>query len=79
MKQTKTMLRLELEVKPEVAVKCQLAAMVPMTVMVTGRRSILLASRSPSPSLGPLLPGDISRLFPASPPAPAGASFLSVS
>ena len=37
------------------------------------------ADRSPSPSLGPLLPGDISRPFPASPPAPAGASFLSVS
>ena len=48
MKQTKTMLRLELEVKPEVAAKCQLAAMAPMTVMVTGRRSILLSSRQMS-------------------------------
>lgn len=48
MKQTKTMLRLELEVKPEMAAKCHLAAMAPMTVMVTGRRSILLASRQMS-------------------------------
>ena len=48
MKQTKTMLRLELEVKPEMAEKCQLAAMAPMTVMATGRRSILLASRQMS-------------------------------
>ena len=48
MKQTKTMLRLELEVKPEMAAKCQLAAMAPMTVMATGRRSILLASRQMS-------------------------------
>ena len=48
MKRTKTMLRLELEVKPEVAAKCQLAAMAPMTVMATGRRSILLASRQMS-------------------------------
>lgn len=48
MKQTKTMLRLELEVKPEVAAKCHLAAMAPMTVMATGRRSILLASRQMS-------------------------------
>ena len=39
MKQTKTMLRLELEVKPEMAAKCQLAA------MAVGRRSILLTSR----------------------------------
>ena len=39
MKQTKTMLRLELEVKPEMA---------PMTVMATGRRSILLTSRQMS-------------------------------
>ena len=46
MKQTKTMLRLE--VKPEMAAKCHLAAMAPMTVMVTGRRSILLASRQMS-------------------------------
>ena len=48
MKQTKTMLRLELEVKPEMAAKCHLAAMVPMTAMATGRRSILLASRQMS-------------------------------
>ena len=48
MKQTKTMLRLELEVEPEMAAKCQLAAMVPMTAMTTGRRSILLTSRQMS-------------------------------
>ena len=42
MKQTKTMLRLELEVKPEMAANCQ------MTAMTTGRRSILLASRQMS-------------------------------
>ena len=48
MKQTKTMLRLELEVKPEMAAKCHLAAMAPMTVMATGRRSILLAGRQMS-------------------------------
>ena len=48
MKQTKTMLQLELEVKPEMAAKCHLAAMVPMTAMATGRRSILLASRQMS-------------------------------
>ena len=48
MKQTKTMLRLELEVKPEMAAKCHLAAMDPMTAMATGRRSILLASRQMS-------------------------------
>ena len=48
MKQTKTMLRLELEVKPEMAAKCQLAAMAPMTAMATGRRSILLTSRQMS-------------------------------
>ena len=45
MKQTKTMLRLELEVKPEMAAKCHLAAMAPMTALATGRRSILLTSR----------------------------------
>lgn len=44
MKQTKTMLRLELEAKPGMAEKCQLAAMAPMTAMATGRRSILLTS-----------------------------------
>ena len=48
MKQTKTMLRLELEVKPEMAAKCQLAAMAPMTALATGRRSILLTSRQMS-------------------------------
>ena len=48
MKQTKTMLRLELDVKPEMAAKCQLAAMAPMTAFATGRRSILLASRQMS-------------------------------
>ena len=48
MKQTKTMLWLELEVRPEMAAKCHLAAMAPMTVMATGRRSILLASRQMS-------------------------------
>lgn len=48
MKQTKTMLRLELEVKPEMAEKCHLAAMGPMTAMATGRRSILLTSRQMS-------------------------------
>ena len=48
MKQAKTMLQLELEVKPEMAAKCHLAAMAPMTVMATGRRSILLASRQMS-------------------------------
>ena len=48
MKQTKTMLRLELEVKPEMAANCQLAAMAPMTVMATGRRNILLTSRQMS-------------------------------
>ena len=48
MKQTKTTLRLELEVKPEMAANCQLAAMAPMTAMATGRRSILLASRQMS-------------------------------
>ena len=48
MKQTKTTLRLELEVKPEMAAKCQLAAMAPMTAMATGRRSILLTSRQMS-------------------------------
>ena len=48
MKQTKTMLRLELEVKPEMAAKCHLAAMAPMTAMAIGRRSILLTSRQMS-------------------------------
>ena len=53
MKQTKTMLRLELEVKPEMAEKCQLAAMAPMTAMATGRRSILLTSRQMSAAADP--------------------------
>ena len=48
MKQTKTMLRLELEVKPEMAAKCHLAAMTPMTAMAINRRSILLTSRQMS-------------------------------
>ena len=48
MKQTKTMLRLELEAKPEMDANCQLAAMAPMTAMATGRRSILLTSRQMS-------------------------------
>ena len=48
MKQTKTMLRLELEVKPEMAAKCHLAAMAPMTAMAIDRRSILLTSRQMS-------------------------------
>ena len=46
MKQTKTMLRLE--VKPEMAANCQMAAMAPMTAMAIGRRSILLTSRQMS-------------------------------
>ena len=45
MKQTKTTLRLELEVPPDTAEKCLLAAMAPMAAMATGRRSILLTSR----------------------------------
>ena len=48
MKQSTNRLRLELEVPPDTAEKCLLAAMAPMTVMVTGRRSILLASRQMS-------------------------------
>ena len=48
MKQTKTMLRLELEAKPEMDANCQLAAMAPMTAMATGRRIILLTSRQMS-------------------------------
>ena len=48
MKQTKTMLRLELEVPPDTAEKCLLAAMAPMGAMATGRRSILLTSRQMS-------------------------------
>lgn len=48
MKQTKTMLRLELEVPPDTAEKCLLAAVAPMGAMATGRRSILLTSRQMS-------------------------------
>ena len=48
MKQTKTMLRLELEVPPDTAEKCLLAAMAPMAAMAVGRRSILLTSRQMS-------------------------------
>ena len=48
MKQTKTMLRLELEVPPDTAEKCLLAAMAPMAAMTVGRRSILLTSRQMS-------------------------------
>ena len=48
MKQSTNRLRLELEVKPEMAANCQMAAMAPMTAMATGRRSILLASRQMS-------------------------------
>lgn len=44
MKQTTTCLRLELELPPDTAERCLLAAMVPMTAMATGRRSILLIS-----------------------------------
>ena len=48
MKQTKTMLWLELEVPPDTAEKCLLAAMAPMAAMAVGRRSILLTSRQMS-------------------------------
>ena len=48
MKQSTNRLRLELEVPPDTAEKCLLAAMAPMTAMATGRRSILLASRQMS-------------------------------
>ena len=48
MKQTKTMLRLELEVPPDTAEKCLLTAMAPMAAMAVGRRSILLTSRQMS-------------------------------
>ena len=40
--------RLELEVPPDTAEKCLLAAMAPMGAMATGRRSILLTSRQMS-------------------------------
>ena len=48
MKQPTTCLRLELEVPPDTAERCVLAAMVPMTALSVGRRSILLASRQMS-------------------------------
>ena len=48
MKQSTNRLRLELEVPPDTAEKCLLAAMVPMAAMAVGRRSILLTSRQMS-------------------------------
>ena len=48
MKKTTTRLRLELEVPPDTAERCVLAAMVPMTALSVGRRSILLTSRQMS-------------------------------
>ena len=48
MKQSTNRLRLELEVPPDTAEKCLLAAMAPMGAMATGRRSILLTSRQMS-------------------------------
>lgn len=48
MKQPTTCLRLELEVPPDTAERCVLAAMVPMTALSVGRRSILLTSRQMS-------------------------------
>ena len=48
MKQPTTCLRLELEVPPDTAERCGLAAMVPMTTLSVGRRSILLTSRQMS-------------------------------
>ena len=39
---------MKLEVPPDTAEKCILAAMAPMTAMATGRRSILLTSRQMS-------------------------------
>ena len=48
MKQTTTCLRLELEVPPDTAERCALAAMAPMTALSVGRRSILLTSRQMS-------------------------------
>ena len=48
MKKTTTRLRLELEVPPDTAERCVLAAMVPMTTLSVGRRSILLTSRQMS-------------------------------
>ena len=48
MKQTTTRLRLELEVPPDTAERCVLAAMAPMTALSVGRQSILLTSRQMS-------------------------------
>ena len=48
MKKTTTRLRLELDVPPDTAERCVLAAMVPMTALSVGRRSILLTSRQMS-------------------------------
>ena len=48
MKRTKKELCLKLEVPPDTAEKCILAAMAPMSAMATGRRSILLTSRQMS-------------------------------
>ena len=48
MKQSTNRLRLELEVPPDTAERCLLAAMAPMAAMETGRRSILLTSRQMS-------------------------------
>ena len=48
MQRTKTEFCLKLEVPPDTAEKCILAAMAPMTAMATGRRSILLTSRQMS-------------------------------
>ena len=48
LKRTKTEFCLKLEVPPDTAEKCILAAMAPMTALATGRRSILLTSRQMS-------------------------------
>ena len=48
MKQSTTRLRLELELPPDTAERCVLAAMAPMTALSVGRRSILLTSRQMS-------------------------------
>ena len=48
MKQSTNRLRLELEVPPDTAERCLLAAMAPIAAMAVGRRSILLTSRQMS-------------------------------
>ena len=48
MKQSTTRLRLELELPPDTAERCVLAAMAPMTALSVGRWSILLTSRQMS-------------------------------